>query len=102
MTTDPARLPSVPKHPDYTRSVPTDEHFIPLLYLAGLAVAANRPDEVLVVGFSMGSLSMTWYSLGLAAQLDYRYSLGASTLICLQVTQSNFRLLLYPHNVRQC
>ena len=89
MTTDPARLPSVQKHPDYTRSVPTDEHFIPLLYLAGLAVAANRPAEVLVEGFSMGSLSMASYTLGCAAQPDDSNTRGASPIIGVPGDQSN-------------
>src|SRR5690625_5595719 len=89
MTTDPARLPSVQKHPDYTRSVPTDEHFIPLLYLAGLAVAANRPAEVLVEGVSMGSLSMTSYTLGCAAQPDDSNTRGASPIIGVPGDQSN-------------
>src|SRR5690606_6195792 len=54
----PSELPRLVEHPDYERSVPTTEHFIPLLYLAGLSSAAQRPAEILVDGYSMGSLSM--------------------------------------------
>jgi 4,5-DOPA dioxygenase extradiol len=52
------------EHPDFSMAAPTDEHFLPILYLAGLSAAANRPLEVLVDGYSMGSLSMDCYALG--------------------------------------
>ena len=41
MTSDPSHLPSVASHGDYRLSVPTPEHFLPLVYLAGLCSAAN-------------------------------------------------------------
>jgi 4,5-DOPA dioxygenase extradiol len=63
LTTSPADLPRLRSHPDYSRSVPTPEHFLPLLYVAGLASAARRPLEVLVDGYAYGSLSMAAYTL---------------------------------------
>jgi 4,5-DOPA dioxygenase extradiol len=64
MTTVPEELPRVETHPDYALSVPTNEHFLPLAYLAGLCVAANRPATPFAQGCTMGSISMTSYVLG--------------------------------------
>ena len=63
MTTDPARVVDLASHPDYPLAVPTAEHWLPLLYLAGLAHAAGKPASVLLEGYDMGSLSMTCYGL---------------------------------------
>lgn len=64
MTRDPSRLASLASHPDYAMSVPTAEHFLPLAYLAGLARAQGATCDVLVEGCSLGSISMTCYTLG--------------------------------------
>lgn len=63
MTSRPHDLPALASHPDYRMAVPTDEHFLPLLYLAGLAAAGNTPAEVLVDGYSYGALSMAAFTL---------------------------------------
>jgi 4,5-DOPA dioxygenase extradiol len=49
--------------------VPTPDHFIPLLYLAGLAAVEETTPEPLVRGYSMGSISMTCYGLGAEMEL---------------------------------
>jgi 4,5-DOPA dioxygenase extradiol len=63
MTTNPAEIATLADHPDYALAVPTPEHFLPLLYVAGLAHAEDRTADVLIDGYAMGSLSMTAYTL---------------------------------------
>jgi 4,5-DOPA dioxygenase extradiol len=67
LTTDPSRLPSLAHHADYEAAHPTPDHFIPLLYVAGVAAAAAEPASVLVDGYAMGSLSMASYGVAAAA-----------------------------------
>ena len=64
MARAPADVLKVTEHADYFAAVPTPDHFIPLLYLAGLAAAAGTGAEALVRGYSLGSLSMTCCGLG--------------------------------------
>jgi 4,5-DOPA dioxygenase extradiol len=64
MTTSPADVVALRGHRDFESAVPTPDHFIPLLYLAGLAEAAGSTADVLVDGYTYGSLSMTAYTLG--------------------------------------
>lgn len=61
MTTDPAALADAASHTAFAASVPTTEHFLPLLYLAGIAARSGSVAEVMVGGCAMGSLSMTSY-----------------------------------------
>lgn len=64
MTSDPGALPRLAGHQDFAAAVPTTEHFLPLLYLAGMASAADDTTHVLIDGYAMGSLSMAAYTLG--------------------------------------
>jgi 4,5-DOPA dioxygenase extradiol len=64
MTNAPADLAKLRDHASFRLAVPTPDHFIPLLYLAGLATSAGEVTDVLVDGYAMGSLSMTSYTLG--------------------------------------
>ncbi|MCF6389927.1 4,5-DOPA dioxygenase extradiol [Mycobacterium sp. MBM] len=61
LTTAPADVLKLREHPDFGAAVPTADHFIPMLYFAGLA--AQTPAALLVRGFTYGSLSMTSYTL---------------------------------------
>ena len=63
LRTEPGDILKATEHPDYDLAVPTPDHFIPLLYLAGLAAAGEDTAEPLVKGYAMGSLSMTCYGL---------------------------------------
>lgn len=58
----PTEVLTLDGHPDFSKAVPTPDHFLPLLYLAGLA--DTQPLDPLVKGYAAGSLSMTAYTLG--------------------------------------
>jgi 4,5-DOPA dioxygenase extradiol len=64
LANDPGEILKVAGHADYDLAVPTPDHFIPLLYLAGLAAAGDGVAKPLVRGYSMGSISMTCYGVG--------------------------------------
>lgn len=67
-------------HPDYKAAVPTPDHFVPLLYIAGMAAAQNAPLQPLVRGYAMGSISMTCYGLEAAIDPVAEDAEGAATL----------------------
>lgn len=75
---DASKILRVADHPDYDLAVPTPDHFIPLLYLAGMAAASGERPEPLIRGYAMGSLSMTCYGLG--TEVACREESGAATL----------------------
>lgn len=78
LSDDPADILRVTDHPDYAHAVPTPDHFIPLLYLAGMAAATAEKPKPLIRGYAMGSLSMTCY--GVDAALDCSQETGAATI----------------------
>lgn len=88
LTTDPARVVDLEGHPDHDLAVPTPDHFLPLLYLAGLAAESGTPAEVLVDGYAMGSLSMTAYTVG-AAELRPDGHGGAAGLPDVPAEETN-------------
>jgi 4,5-DOPA dioxygenase extradiol len=67
MTTSPADVVELRKHPDFALAVPTPDHFIPFVYIAGLAAADRGSTDVLIEGYAMGGLSMTSYVVGVSA-----------------------------------
>jgi 4,5-DOPA dioxygenase extradiol len=69
MVRDPAAILDVAQHPDYDLAVPTPDHFIPLLYLAGMA-AAGEGAEPLLRGHALGSISMTCYGVGAGCEVE--------------------------------
>ena len=65
----PSEILKVTEHPDYQLAVPTPDHFIPLLYFAGLA-AEEGAALALLRGYAMGSISMTCFGLGTNVNLS--------------------------------
>jgi 4,5-DOPA dioxygenase extradiol len=63
LTTRPGTAATLAERDDFADVAPSPDHFLPVLYVAGLADAAGRPLEVLVEGCAYGSLSMTSYVL---------------------------------------
>lgn len=58
------------------RAVPTPDHFIPLLYTAGVA-AAEGTSQPMIQGYPFGSLSMTSYNVGTHLDLPLAAEGGA-------------------------
>ena len=64
LRSDPGDILKLAEHPDYALAVPTPDHFIPMLYIAGIAAELGETMEPFLKGYAMGSLSMTCYSAG--------------------------------------
>jgi 4,5-DOPA dioxygenase extradiol len=75
---DPAEILKLSSHPDYDMAVPTPDHFLPLVYIAGMAAASGEPLKALIRGYSMGSLPMSCYGLG--CEMPCRQGEGAAAL----------------------
>jgi 4,5-DOPA dioxygenase extradiol len=80
MTGSPDALPGISGSRDFDVAVPTPDHFIPLLYLAGLGAASGDGADVLVGGYAYGSLSMTAYTLGLASPVPVGDASGVGSV----------------------
>ena len=64
LTERPGDVTELRSHPDYEAAVPTPDHFLPLLYIAGIAAEAGTPAMSLVRGCTLGSISMACYGVG--------------------------------------
>ena len=63
MSTQPTEVAALDGHTDFGHSVPTPDHYLPLLYIAGLA--GEEPMTPLIGGLWGGSVSMAAYTVGL-------------------------------------
>ena len=80
LASDPGAVLRLVEHADYPLAVPTPDHFIPLLYIAGVAAASGEGMDTLLRGYAMGSLSMTCYGVGADVSLDQEQAEGAAML----------------------
>ena len=64
MAERPGDIAELMNHPDYSTAVPTPDHFLPLLYIAGIATATGARALPMVRGCTLGSVSMTCYGVG--------------------------------------
>lgn len=62
----PTEIATLDAHADFASAVPTPDHFLPLLYAAGLA--GDEPFDLLIDGHAAGSISMAAYTLGLECE----------------------------------
>jgi 4,5-DOPA dioxygenase extradiol len=78
MISDPAHILRTVEHQDFDMAVPTPDHFIPLLYTAGLA-AADGGASASRGGYARGALSLTCYGIGMDG-VDCEEGEGAASL----------------------
>jgi 4,5-DOPA dioxygenase extradiol len=64
LSNNPGDAADLQQHEHFQLVAPTPDHFLPLLYIAGLAHAAGESADVLIDGYAMGSLSMTSLKVG--------------------------------------
>jgi 4,5-DOPA dioxygenase extradiol len=90
LESDPSNIAALDGHPDFAKAVPTPDHYLPMLYIAGLA--NDQPLELLVDGHVAGSISMAAYTLGLdrpVSGVASDSSGPASALPDMPMTESN-------------
>ena len=74
------------EHPDYDLAVPTPDHFIPLVYFAGLTASAETRSDVFAEGYTYGSLSMTCHTIGAPARPSVTGEQAAAAAVTPEVT----------------
>ena len=60
---DPSKLVAAPERSDFAVAHPTPDHFIPALYIAGVAVASGGDVRIVTGGCALGSISMTSFAV---------------------------------------
>ncbi len=92
LTEEPASMLDLVRHEDFAVAVPTPDHFLPSVFLAGLAAATGESLEVLVEGCAYGSLSMTSYGLGVGAREELLEDAGEAGSLPAEVPLSSSNL----------
>jgi 4,5-DOPA dioxygenase extradiol len=77
------------RHHDFDLAAPTPDHYIPVLYLAGLAAASGETADVFTEGYFGGSLSMTSYTIGLDSLATPDDTAGAPPLPDVPADETN-------------
>jgi 4,5-DOPA dioxygenase extradiol len=86
---DPTNITDLAGHRDYRTAVPTPDHFLPMLYLAGLAGVSPTAAQVMVDGYAYGSLSMTSYTLDAPNTPAPSVSAGAADIPHVPADETN-------------
>jgi 4,5-DOPA dioxygenase extradiol len=86
---DPTNITDLAGHRDYRTAVPTPDHFLPMLYLAGLAGVSPTAAQVMVDGYAYGSLSMTSYTLDAPPLPQPEVADGAAEIPHVPAEQTN-------------
>ena len=60
---DPSRLASARERRDFSLAHPTSDHFVPALYIAGVAGASGGAARIVTGGCALGSISMTSFAV---------------------------------------
>jgi len=89
MVDEPSNLGRLSDHPYFRLAVPTPDRFLPLAYLAGVASSDGQPPNVLIDGYTMGSLSMACYTVGALIQAQAESTYGAPPLLNLPGDETN-------------
>ncbi|MBJ8344545.1 4,5-DOPA dioxygenase extradiol [Antrihabitans sp. YC2-6] len=78
LESNPTEIAALDSHPDFRLAVPTPDHYLPMLYIAGLA--DTEPLNLLVDGHAAGSISMAAYTLGLNCPEAAKPGAGSAAL----------------------
>jgi 4,5-DOPA dioxygenase extradiol len=79
LATDSLKILRMTRHDDYPLAVPTPDHFIPLIYIAGLADNAHSLRAI-VRGYCFGSISMSCYGIDIQDAVASRTGSAAASL----------------------
>jgi 4,5-DOPA dioxygenase extradiol len=88
MAEDPAQILKLREHPDFRKAVPTPDHYLPLLYTAGIAAVEGR-SQALINGYSLESISMTSYNVGPLLDIPFEAEVSGAHRARVPADQTN-------------